>query len=118
MNKFLMSLVFLGSIVTNSIAAEVDSGFLILDKFQDGKMHMTAYDNNGSKKQSFIHTPRLTYDSPALISTADDVVNAVCQGKKVYEVWAYNFLCGDDENRYDFLQLLINADIRVTLQDK
>ena len=113
-----MSLVFLGSIVTGSITAEVDSGYLILDKFQDGKMHMTAYDNNGSKRYSFTHTPRLSYDNPALISKADAVVNEVCQGKKVYEVWAYNFLCGDDENKQDFLQMLINAEIRVTLQDK
>lgn len=117
MKRFLIFLSLLASI-TGSVAAEVDSGYLILDKFQDGKMHMTAYENNGSKKYSFIHTPRLTYADVSLISKADAVVNEICQGKRVYEVWAYNFLCGDDNNKQDFLQMLINAEIRVTLQDK
>ena len=118
MKRFLLGLTLLGLVITGSVAAEVDSGYLILDKFQDGKMHMTAYDNNGSKRHSFTHTPRLTYDDVNLTSKADAVVNEVCQGKRVYEVWAYNFLCGNENNKQDFLQMLINAEIRVTLQDK
>ena len=115
MKKFLLGLTLLGSVITGSVATEIDSGYLILDKFHDGKLYMTAYDN---KRQSFTHTPRLSYDDPALSSTADDVVNKACQGKRVYEVWSYNFFCGDDETKYDLLQLLISAEIKVNLQDK
>ena len=116
MKKFLMGLALLGVVASQMIAddQEVYKKYNVtLDFMNDAVVHFSVYDLNGTKLGSDRFVPNLEFESLNDARKADKVVNKVCKGKRVYASNSYDFICGDDNKKYEYVQLLIDAGIKV-----
>ena len=112
-----MSLALLGVVASQSVASDQEiykKYNFVLDFMNDGAVHFTVYDLNGTKiRDSNTFVPNLEFESLNDARKADKIVNKVCKGKRIYASNSYDFICGDENKKYEYVQLLIDADIKV-----
>ena len=119
MKKFLMGLALLGVVASQSVADDKISfedekgGYSILDKCDMGKLYMSAYDANGTKKTEGVYGPRISYNSLQDVQKADDAVNKYCKGKKIVFIAANNFVCEGVE--LNFIKILVKAGVNAAV---
>lgn len=119
MKKFLMGLALLGVVASQSVAddQEIYKKYnFVLDFMNDAVVHFSVYDLNGTKvRDSTSFAPNLEFESLNEARKADKIVNKVCKGKRIYASNSYDFICGDEDKKYEYVQLLIDAGIKISV---